>query len=170
MSNIQVMIDLETMSTRSNAAICSIGAVKFSVEDGILDKFYKTIDARSAKEYGLHFSKDTVEWWRQQNTEALRALTIDCVELDEALDKFTEWYGEKGIPTWGNGAGFDNVIMENAYFAIGKVRPWKYWHDRCYRTLKNLIVVEEDSREGVYHNALHDAIHQTNHLLKILRS
>jgi DNA polymerase III epsilon subunit-like protein len=38
------MIDLETFSTRSNAAIVSIGAVKFE-DDQILDKFYCTIDA-----------------------------------------------------------------------------------------------------------------------------
>ena len=31
--SINVMLDLETMSVESNAAICSIGAVKFSVED-----------------------------------------------------------------------------------------------------------------------------------------
>jgi DNA polymerase III epsilon subunit-like protein len=38
---VNVMVDLETMSTRSNAAICSIGAVKFEGKE-ILDKFYCT--------------------------------------------------------------------------------------------------------------------------------
>jgi len=170
MNKQNVMIDLETMSTRSNAAICSIGAVKFTIESGIIDTFYCTIEAQSCKNYGLHFSKDTIEWWMKQNKEALKALTIDCISLDDALTKFKEWYGEKSLFTWGNGAGFDNVIMENAYFAIGNIRPWNWWDDRCYRTIKNIIVLPEDEREGVYHNALDDAIHQTKHLLKIMRS
>ena len=34
---LQVMLDLETMSTKSNAAIVSIGAVLFSKDDGLLD-------------------------------------------------------------------------------------------------------------------------------------
>ena len=50
---VHVMIDLETMSTRSNASICSIGAVKFEGST-ILDKFYCTIDLKSCKDGGLN--------------------------------------------------------------------------------------------------------------------
>jgi exodeoxyribonuclease VIII len=167
---IQIMNDLETMSVRSNAAICSIGAVKFTLQDGIVDTFYKTIDARTCKEVGLHFDKNTIKWWSEQNTEALKELTRNCSPLQDVLESYTEWYGNKSLPTWGNGAAFDNVVIENAYFAIDRVRPWKYWHDRCYRTVKELIVVEPDPRDGIYHNALDDAVFQTKHLLKILRS
>jgi exodeoxyribonuclease VIII len=170
MNTVQVMIDLETMSTRSNAAICSIGAVKFTIESGIIGTFYCTIEAQSCKNYGLHFSKETIEWWMRQNKEALKALTTNCIPLEDALTKFKEWYGEKSLFTWGNGAGFDNVVLENAFIAINKQRPWRYWDDRCYRTLKNIIVLPEDERQGTHHNALDDAVHQTNHLLKIMRS
>ena len=45
------MVDLETMSTRSNAAICSIGAVKFEGKE-ILDTFYCTVDIKSCKDCG----------------------------------------------------------------------------------------------------------------------
>ena len=166
----QVMIDLETMSTRPNGAICSIGAVKFTVEQGIIDEFYCTVDLRSCKEVGLHISKDTITWWSQQNKKALTELTKDNIMLSDALNRFADWYGPKSLLTWGNGAGFDNVLMDNAYYAIGMVRPWKYWDDRCYRTVNKLIPIEESTREGTYHNALDDARHQTNHLLKILRS
>ena len=165
---IQVMLDLETMSTRSNAAIASIGAVKFSLEDGVLDTFYRTIDLRTCKAHGLHFDAETIEWWKQQSPEAQKALQVDNVSLTQALDDFTEWFGRSSLPTWGNGAGFDNVIMENAYRAINGKRPWRPWEDRCFRTMKNIINVPIDKREGTYHNALDDAMHQTKHLLKIL--
>ena len=167
---IQVMLDLETMSVRSNAAIASIGAVKFEVGTGTVDQFYRTVDLRTCKAVGLHIDPETVEWWNKQSKEARQALLKDNVSLNQALDDFTEWFGRSSLPTWGNGAGFDNVIMENAYAACNIKRPWRPWEDRCYRTIKNIIQVPADERQGVYHNALDDALHQTRHLLKILES
>lgn len=167
---IQVMLDLETMSVRSNAAIASIGAVKFEVGTGIIDQFYRTVDLRTCKAVGLHIDPETVEWWNKQSKEARQALLKDNVSIAQALDDFTQWFGHSSLPTWGNGAGFDNVIMENAYVACNMKRPWRPWEDRCYRTIKNIIQVAADERLGVYHNALDDALHQTRHLLKILES
>lgn len=163
------MIDLETYSTRPNAAIASIGAVKW--EDGeIVDTFYCTIDPASCKAAGLHFEKTTLEWWQKQSKEARAALLKDNLSLEDALTKFETWYGNKSLPTWGNGAGFDNVILDCAYKALHKKRPWLPWEDRCYRTMKNIVNVPIDKREGTYHNALDDAITQTKHLIKILGS
>jgi exodeoxyribonuclease VIII len=170
MKNVNIMIDLETMSTACNAAICSIGAVKFTLEDGIIDEFYCTVDASDCKNEGLHIDKSTVEWWSKQPKHVLDELVKDTLPLREALRKFSVWYGTSSVPTWGCGAGFDNVILENAYKAVGFNRPWKFWDDRCYRTMKEIIKIPEDVREGTYHNALDDAKHQTKHLLKILGS
>lgn len=164
------MLDLETMSTRSNAAIASIGAVKFDVDAGVIDTFYRTIDLRTCKAVGLHFDQETIDWWKQQSKEAQKALQVDNISIMQALDDFSTWFGNKSLPTWGNGAGFDNVIMENAYRAVNSKRPWLPWDDRCYRTIKNIIQVPIDERQGTYHNALDDAMHQTKHLLKILGS
>lgn len=164
----QVMIDLETMSTRPNAAVLSLGAVKFEVGAGITDKFYATIDAKDCKSLGLHFSKDTIKWWSEQNPTALAMLSKHTKPLGIVLNDFTAWYGNQSLPTWGCGSDFDNVILTSAYYALGRAQPWKFWHNRCYRTVKELIKIPEAPREGTYHNALDDAIHQTNHLLKIL--
>jgi len=163
------MIDLETYSTRPNAAIASIGAVKWQ-GDEIVDTFYCTIDAATCREAGLHFEKSTLEWWSRQSKEARSALLKDNLPLSEALTKFEVWFGHKSLPTWGNGAGFDNVIMDCAYKALDRKRPWLPWEDRCYRTMKNMINVPIDKRDGVYHNALDDAMTQTKHLIKILGS
>jgi exodeoxyribonuclease VIII len=165
---VNIMVDLETMSTRSHAAICSIGAVKFEGSK-ILDTFYCTVDLASCKDAGMHISKATVEWWSKQNKEALRELTRNNISLQEALDKFELWFGPKSLPIWGNGAVFDNTILGNAYFITGREPPWKCWDDRCYRTAKSMFNwITEDKREGTYHNALDDAMHQTKHLIKIL--
>lgn len=166
---IQVMVDLETMSQKSNAAIASIGAVK--IQDGlIIDKFYCTVDIKSCKEIGLNIQKETVEWWSKQNPEALAELRKNNISIQDALSDFREWYGKKSLWTWSNGAGFDNVILENAYRAIGEDTPWKFYDSRCYRTVKAIINLPEDERQGTHHNALDDAVHQARHLIRILES
>jgi len=169
-SEINVMIDLETMSTESNAAIASIGAVKFSSDAGTLDTFYCTVDVADCKLHGLHISGDTVKWWGRQPKEVLEMLRKDNLSLTTALTQFSHWYGSTQYPTWGCGSDFDNVIMENAYKAAGMVRPWSAWKNRCYRTIREVIKLPEAERKGTYHNALDDALHQTHHLLKILGS
>ena len=128
MNTVQVMIDLETMSTRSNAAICSIGAVKFTIESGIIGTFYCTIEAQSCKNYGLHFSKETIEWWMRQNKEALKALTTNCIPLEDALTKFKEWYGEKSLFSW------RKVGMTSSHHGLyvqGYTRAYRDWETIC---------------------------------------
>jgi hypothetical protein len=164
-----VMIDLETLSTAYNAAILSIGACKFD-ENGIHEEFYVNIDPQSCKDAGLNIDKETVSWWMRQRKEALEAIKHSKLPLKEALTLFSKWYGTTPMDTWGNGAAFDNVIIENAYFAVGMIRPWKYYYDRCFRTMKSLFPVhdEELPREGLHHNALHDAVYQAKVLNKIM--
>lgn len=161
-----VMIDLETMSTNSNAAIASIGAVRF-LNGQITSEFYVTVDLLSCKAIGLHIDPGTIEWWKKQSPEALRELRRNNISIHEALQQFREWFGPRSMYVWGNGAGFDNVIMENAYRAIGEKRPWNWWHDRCYRTLAALFGFKKfDAESGTQHNALDDARFQAKQLLE----
>lgn len=173
----QVVVDLETLSTHANGCIVSIGAVKFNLNDGILEEFFINVDPTSCKEYGLHFDKHTIEWWTQQSKEAREAWQKDPVSLPEALHKFAEFYGDKSIPVWGNGANFDISILESAYYAIGYDKdkvygehlPWKFWDIYCLRTLTN-ILDKKLQKTGVNHNALHDAIAEAKLIIEILKS
>jgi exodeoxyribonuclease VIII len=83
------------------------------------------------------------------------------------FDLFLSRYGED-VKIWGNGASFDNVILANAYRRNDLNIPWKYYNDRCYRTMKSLAPHIKMEREGTHHNALSDAISQANHLIRIM--
>ena len=61
-----VVLDLETLSTRSNAAIVSIGAVAIENLE-VVDEFYVNVDPSTCKEAGLHIDPLTVEWWAEQD-------------------------------------------------------------------------------------------------------
>lgn len=173
-NTVHVMIDLETLSTRANATILSIGATKFTLGEGIIDKFYCNVDAKSCKEVGLHVSKDTVEWWMQQSKAARDALLDNQITIQEALTNFTAWIGKDKVMPWGNGASFDITIMESAYVATGLIAPWRYNSIMCYRTVMNLMGLSNAkiraAENDTHHHALDDAISQTNTLIGILKS
>ena len=80
----QFVVDLETLSTHANACIVSIGVVKFTLQDGILEEFFVNVDPASCKEYGLHFDKDTIAWWKTQSKEARESWQKDPISLPEA--------------------------------------------------------------------------------------
>lgn len=163
-----VMLDLETLSTEPDAVIVAIGAVKFTATT-IVDSIYIPVSAQSCQDHGLHLNGDTVIWWLKQSDAARAALTDpDALDLGTALDGFQMWFGDNK-PLWGNGATFDNVVLDSAYKAAGLERPWSYKMDRCYRTLRNIPgAPDADDRVGEHHNALDDAMFQTLHLQKII--
>jgi hypothetical protein len=173
-NTVHVMIDLETLSTRANATILSIGATKFTLADGITDEFYCNIDAKSCKAAGLHVDKSTIEWWMQQSKEARDALLEDQISITEAMTRFTAWIGNDKVMPWGNGASFDISIMESAYHAVGLPYPWRFSNIMCYRTVMNLMGLSNAkiraAENDTHHHALHDAISQTNTLIGILKS
>ena len=167
-----IMLDLETMGNHSNAAIISIGAVKFGPGGVSSNKFHKMISLRSSVACGLKMDPDTVMWWMGQSNEARAQFkdNVTVADLSSALLSFSTWaMGAKSV--WGDGSDFDNVILSNAYDACGIILPWKYYNNRCYRTMKNLYRdIRMDARVGIKHSAVDDAENQALHLIKILKT
>lgn len=160
-----IMIDLETMGQKSNAAIISIGAVYFD-NSGLGSTFSVLVDLDSSVEMGMDIDASTVMWWMKQSEDARSVFTGASIHLADALFAFSEFV-EEGCTLWGNGADFDNVILANAYDKCNIPFPFKFWNNRCYRTMKNIFRDVEMDRKGIYHNALDDAISQAEHLVKI---
>ena len=162
----KVMLDLETMGNGTNAAIIAIGAARFDAGE-ITDEFYTVVDLASSVSAGLEMDASTVLWWMQQSDDARKQFEREGVTLKDALKQFADWIGE-GAEVWGNGAVFDNAILSNAYRKCGMEQPWKFWNDRCYRTVKNMHPDVKLERIGVYHNAVDDAKSQADHLMRII--
>ncbi|EML7933164.1 3'-5' exoribonuclease [Providencia rettgeri] len=169
-----LMVDLETMSNKGNAAIVSIGAVAFEPSTGeIGPTFYNVVDLTSCERVGLHINADTVLWWIKQSAEARSEIVGVSYELEESLadlNLFAERVLTDDVQVWGNGVDFDNVILRNAYNAVGLEPFWKHWNNRCVRTIVELgrnagIDPKKTLQfEGEPHNALDDAIHQAKYV------
>lgn len=164
------MLDLETLSTKSNAVIIAIGAVKFDPkEKKIYDRFYSRVDSQSCIDAGMDISGNTILWWLQQSEGARSEFKGILPKLQIVLDAFSMWAHKepRAIEVWGNGATFDNVILTNAYEALKMKRPWDYKGDRCYRTIKALFPHIPVKDFGTAHRADHDAECQAIHLMQI---
>ncbi len=164
-----VMLDLETMSTAPNAAIVAIGAAAFS-QNEIVSQFYCAVDLESSESFGLKIDAATVTWWLKQSKEAQSGLFQYPHDLDMALLNFSKWF-PGGAQIWGNAAAFDNVILANAYSACEMKQPWMHWDDRCYRTIKSLCPADiKIKHDGEQHNALVDAVAQAEHLIQMAQA
>lgn len=165
-----IMVDIESLSTRAHAAIISIGAVRFNATT--LDEenaFYRviTIDSNLAEHRDI--SADTLKWWMKQDNNA-RAVFNDpsAVPLEQALLEFREWGCTpkqwENMRVWGNGADFDCTIVADAYGNQGA--PWKFYNTRCFRTLKSTDAARAVPKpeNAMAHHALFDAVAQAKHL------
>lgn len=163
-----IMLDIETMGTNANAPIWAIGAVRFNADGVSDDHFYKTISLQSAVSHGAEMDPETVVWWLKQSDAARKQLINATGDMDDALNSFAQWV--QAIPptgVWGNGAGFDNALLAQAYRRQAKPAPWPFDLDRCYRTEKSLSHIEMAERHGTHHNAVDDAQSQAQHLIDI---
>ncbi|MDR3427787.1 3'-5' exonuclease [Silvimonas sp.] len=169
-----VMVDLETFGTGPDAVIVSLGAVKFSPSEGtIFDSFHVGVDPVSAVMLGGKMDADTLMWWLDEKQDGARKALMGLERLDiaSALEGFAQWFGSDSLPVWGNGATFDNVILRRACTNAGMACPWKFWHDRCYRTIKQLAPATKISFTGLtQHSALDDATAQATHLCAIVEA
>lgn len=163
-----VMLDIETLGNNSRSVIISLGAVEFD-ETGLGREFYVNICPQSCIDVGMQMDADTVMWWMTQSDGARAVFKQTCRLLEDALQEFKHWF-PKDACVWGNGATFDNVIVDSAYRACKMNKPWKYNADRCYRTLKALYPqIKALSRIGTHHNALDDAKYQALHAVEIMK-
>lgn len=177
---VHVMLDLETLGNAPGCKILSIGAVVFGPK-GLGREFYINVDRASQNFINLREDPDTLKWWSEQNEAARKAVfsPVDAVPVRMALNRFSDFLtsvsfvdevsDRREVCVWGNGAGFDQPILAAVYRADGLPKlPWKFWNDRCYRSLKSVRHGVPFNPPKIAHHALEDAKAQARHAVRIL--
>ena len=158
------MIDIETLDTRPQCTVLSLGAVKF---DPFTDaephsELYFKISIEDQDRLGRTVSDDTIAWWAKQDAKVKEEAfdQTGAITVAEALDRVTKWiWGADKI--WGHGYGFDLTIIEDMYRSIGKPIPYNFWQVLDSRTLFSMCSVDpRKSMQTDLHNALADAYYQ----------
>jgi Fe-S cluster biosynthesis and repair protein YggX len=157
-----VMLDIETLCTKPEAVILTIGAVKFDpFSNKIGDGLYIKPDVDEQIARGRTVDESTVEWWGKQaedvREEALgMADRISIEEMYRQLNRFL--VGAENV--WAQGPVFDMVIMANIYRQYGWPTPWQYWQVNDSRTLFKVHGDPRVKGKAGLHNALEDCISQ----------
>lgn len=160
-----VMLDLETLGTKTDSVILSIGAVKFDLDSDRIDDaaFYASVSIDSNLAAGRGVDESTLLWWLQQSKEAQAVFFEPKQSLEVAVGSFADWFceGNDAKFIWSKGADFDIPMVANALRAFGYETPWEFYNARCVRTYSKLpsardVVVPNPLK----HNALQDAIAQ----------
>ena len=160
----EVMLDIESLSTKTNASILTIGAIRFNRHDfKVKEKFYKRITKESNEHFNRHFDENTISWWHSQSEEAKKEIfeNKDRINLSSALQELSI-FCRGASKIWANGVAFDIPILESAYEACDLDTPWRFWIIRDVRTVYDLgrmnltIFKRQNKLDKQHHNALAD--------------
>lgn len=169
---IAVTLDLETLSTRPDAVILSLGAIKFNPYS--LEPHYEELEMRldvdEQLSMGRHVMDSTMEWWGSQSPEVQEAAfgdenRISVADFMRRLNKFVNRADE----IWCQGPVFDIGILENLYRQMETPSPWQYWSIRDSRTLFKVFGERRNMSRTNAHNAVADCIAQSRGIQEIIR-
>ena len=158
-----IMLDLESLGTRPDCAILTLGAVKFDeyTPGSFGDSLYLRIDVDEQLVLGRTVQEDTLEWWMSQAEDVREEALgedgrISMEEMYKQLNRFL--VGATNI--WCQGPAFDIVILENIYRQYGWPTPWQFWQIRDSRTLFGVHGDPRVKGKVGLHNALEDCVSQ----------
>ena len=172
-----IMLDIETLSTNSNAVILSIGAVQFDLKSGEVGKsFHVKLHTEEQVKNGGVVSPSTAKWWSEQTQEAQdMVFSGERLKMLDALKQFNNWISDNFKDTddtrmWGNGATFDNVIVRNLYSRCNLPFVLPYWCDTDVRTLTQLEDYDKVKElTGPFIGVKHDAIDDCKHQIRMCK-
>lgn len=140
---LDVMIDIETASTKYDACVLSIGIVKFNLFDSEVerDKLELLIYLDSCVEAGLRVSEDTMEWWATQDKNVYNHVFNEGprYSLIEGIRKMNEFISDPTIERYWSQGSFDFIVLENAMNKVEIEPIWKYYQLRDARTISKMV-------------------------------
>lgn len=180
---INIVLDLETVSTKPDAGILQIGAAipefeQYKLNGLVSPTFESTISYNELLIYfeanQVDMSDSTMGWWDKQDPDTKRQVFSGQTSYDDALAAFVTWVKDIKAVTdcevaiWGNDVGFDNVILTHSLDMCGHHNVWSYKNNRCFRTINALFPTDtSDLVNTAKHTALGDAIYEAEILNRI---
>jgi hypothetical protein len=164
-----LMLDIETLGTKSNSVVLNITAVAFDIETGDTGAtFNQNISIESSLLAGLKVDAGTLKFWLQQDKEALKHSLVEPQTLTDVLYEFSA-FCNKNYQVWGRSPRFDWGLVQNLYNNQNLEIPWDFRKERDVRTLEALRpeIKANTTREGLEHTGIGDCIHQIKYCVAI---
>jgi len=172
---LDVMLDIESLSTAHNGATIQIAAIPFKIEGSddevVMTQFNRLISPKSCIEAGLDVNADTMKWWFSQDMYVQDRVLAKAISQGMALNsvlsslsnffKSLEEQAEK-VFIWGYPATSDMTWLQNAYIAAKLPYPVAYNRTRCLGSIADLYweatgkKLSEQATTKINHDALVD--------------
>lgn len=186
-----VVLDLETLGSRDDAVILSLG-LTFSRYDEHTKTFQQLVDEGlylkfNIKEQlarGRKTQDRVVQWWYKQDFEAKQVLIPkpDDVSLYSLPERFAAYFKSKGLTAkdcdWYDRKSFDMSKLQYMFEEeLGGDVPWRPTQEFEVATAFRFLGMDryagiqvKDIPGAIYHNAVHDAAVDHLRLFKALHT
>lgn len=162
-----VMVDIETLGTRSTSLITQIGACYFDRDTGEIGETFSECTYSNDDVFTVDY--DSIRWWLTQSEDARMSL-LDCpIPLQTSITHFNTFLHQGAKFVWSH-ATFDIPILLHAFNHFGIKFPLHYTKMRDVRTLMDVTGHKTTTeRGGIHHNALDDCIFQVQYCTEALK-
>lgn len=143
-----IMIDIETLSNKPNAAVLAYSALPFSFTEnpeesrGMLQNRI-TYAIQLSEQADRHIDAKTLQWWIDQ-PDTFMEVCHDSVHPQDALRGLREFIQQQckkhvihtsEVKIWAKSPSFDLVILKSLAEEHHIKMPWHYRNERDVRTL-----------------------------------
>lgn len=162
-----IIIDIETLGRRNDAAITQVGIILTDENFNVLDQYLIQVDSNVWNTCNRTFTGETLLWWIQQTNTPISEFPTQIAnsykDLVEKLNYIFRRYNTEDSIVWTKGS-MDLFCLKDLceYFNIDN--PWKFWQPRDIRTAKEIIKDWKTIENNNSHNALNDALTELEEL------
>lgn len=161
-----IVIDIETLGRRNDAAITQIGVAIADENFNVLDQYLIQTEPNTWNTCERTFTGETLLWWMQQKNTPVSKMPTHTIcsykKLVEKLYQIFNRYNTEDTTIWTKGS-MDLFCIKDLCEYFDMNVPWEYWHPRDIRTAKE-FVTDWKIFENNNHNALDDALNQLREL------
>ena len=162
-----IIIDIETLGRRNDAAITQVGIVIADEDFSILDSYLIQVKPDAWNTCDRTFTGETLLWWMQQkNTPVSKRATHIVHSYKYLVDKLYQIfnrYNTEDTIVWTKGS-MDLFCIKDLCEYLNMEIPWKFWQPRDIRTTKELIKDWKVCENNNAHNALGDVLTELEEL------
>lgn len=156
-----IIIDIETLGRRNDAAITQVGIIPADENFNALDQYLIQVDPNIWNTCDRTFTGETLLWWIQQTNSPVSKFPTQIVnnykDLIGKLNYIFRRYTTEDSILWTKGS-MDLFCLKDLCEYFNMDTPWKFWQPRDIRTTKEIIKDWKVCENTNAHNALGDAL------------
>lgn len=168
----RVMLDIETLSTNTHAAVLSIGVAVFD-DTQVLDTNGWAMEMRAMEG---HIDPSTLSWWMKQSDVA-REFSFSGKYHPIAAASELRPYITDAEEVWANDPNFDLVILQHWWERMPRLNAWPVSF-RKYRSVRTMMMLASRYYVGTdhvwtgatAHNPIEDAACQARAVIEVFKA